>query len=500
MSAEPICSAHVTSRRESSRIANLHIANLHMQLSAASIAALGTAFVAAGSWVPSVWYDEAATITGSTRSWGQLWVMLHNVDAVHAIYYAGMHVWFNLVGYSPFTLRFPSAVAIGVASFFTALIAARMSSNRAALCAAILVVLIPRLTFAGAEGRSYAFTAMLAAIATWLVVSGYLTGRRWMLYGVVMALMIATFLFSVLIFLPHAFFVSKWARSARVRWLVWSIVALLLAAPVGLLSLGQSKQVGWLSSPTSKTVSDVAIAQFGGNSALFAGLLWAAAACGVVVVSRTMDRRTALGVASWALAPTLLLVVISFIRPVYDPRYVTFSAPAMALLAGVAVGSIRARSGMIAALLSAALVSVPTWYEQRAPGAKDNANWQSIAAAVARDRGASSGLRDVAIFGPLPKRNANSSRLVAVAYPRAFYGMGDLTLARTGAESGTLWGTDDELAARLGKLSTADRIISVRATTVDWPVDLQRELERRGFRVDSDVQAGGAVVTKYVRK
>ena len=66
--------------------------------------------------VPSVWYDEAATVSSATRSWTQLWAEVHTVDAVHALYYAGMHLVFDVFGYSPLTLRLPSAIAIGIAT------------------------------------------------------------------------------------------------------------------------------------------------------------------------------------------------------------------------------------------------------------------------------------------------------------------------------------------------------------------------------------------------
>ena len=42
-----------------------------------TIGALAVVATAAFSWVPSIWYDEAATVTSATRSWPQLWAELH---------------------------------------------------------------------------------------------------------------------------------------------------------------------------------------------------------------------------------------------------------------------------------------------------------------------------------------------------------------------------------------------------------------------------------------
>ena len=70
---------------------------------------------AAFSWVPSFWWDEAATISMppigpsvicSNRS--PIW------DAVHGLYYILMHGWFALVGTGEFTARLPGVLALGV--------------------------------------------------------------------------------------------------------------------------------------------------------------------------------------------------------------------------------------------------------------------------------------------------------------------------------------------------------------------------------------------------
>ncbi|MCS6556035.1 hypothetical protein [Curtobacterium flaccumfaciens] len=57
----------------------------------------------------TIWLDDNAIIAASTRSWDALQDLTGRIDLVHAAYYVGMHLWFDLVGYSPFTLRFLSA-------------------------------------------------------------------------------------------------------------------------------------------------------------------------------------------------------------------------------------------------------------------------------------------------------------------------------------------------------------------------------------------------------
>src|ERR1700712_4650891 len=80
-------------------------------LAPSAVGAFGLIFTGIFAWIPSLWYDEAATVSAATRPLSQLFTMLQHVDAVHGLYYLVMHFWFDAVGYSPFTLRLPSTFA-----------------------------------------------------------------------------------------------------------------------------------------------------------------------------------------------------------------------------------------------------------------------------------------------------------------------------------------------------------------------------------------------------
>src|SRR3977135_2936118 len=60
------------------------------------VAVLAIAVSAAGAARPSLGFDEAATISASTRSVSELGRLLHNIDAVHGLYYLAMHGWFTI--------------------------------------------------------------------------------------------------------------------------------------------------------------------------------------------------------------------------------------------------------------------------------------------------------------------------------------------------------------------------------------------------------------------
>jgi mannosyltransferase len=88
---------------------------------------------------------------------------------------------------------------------------------------------------------------------------------------------------------------------------------------------------------------------------------------------------------TWIVAPTALLVGFSaLVRPLYQPHYLAFSTPAVALLIGlgvVVVGQNGRRIGAILALL--AVAAAPNYLAQRGPYAKYGSDYSQIAGVLA---------------------------------------------------------------------------------------------------------------------
>ena len=85
--------------------------------------------------------------------------------------------------------------------------------------------------------------------------------------------------------------------------------------------------------------------------------------------------------AAWILAPTAVLVGWSLVvRPVYQPHYLAFTTPALALLLGlcvVLVGRDRRRIGVILLVIAAA--AVPNYVAQRGLYAKYGSDYTQVA-------------------------------------------------------------------------------------------------------------------------
>ena len=101
------------------------------------IGALTSLVAAVGYWRPSIWTDEAATITSATRSLPELWHMIHNIDAVHGLYYLFMHFWIAVFGSSALSIRLPSLLAVGIAAAGTVVLARRLTNRSVALLAGV---------------------------------------------------------------------------------------------------------------------------------------------------------------------------------------------------------------------------------------------------------------------------------------------------------------------------------------------------------------------------
>src|SRR5690242_10780983 len=75
---------------------------------AAIVGLFATVVSVTGSWIPSLWGDEAASVLSALRPPESLVAMLGYVDAVHGAYYFGLQAWVALFGAEPFAVRFPS--------------------------------------------------------------------------------------------------------------------------------------------------------------------------------------------------------------------------------------------------------------------------------------------------------------------------------------------------------------------------------------------------------
>ena len=194
-----------------------------------------------GSWIPSFWDDEIATISAAGRNPAELVALLQSVDAVHGLYYFLMHAWTSVFGFSEVAMRAPSALAVGLA------------------CAGTVV-----LGRAGTEARQSAFTALLAVALTYLLVRAWKSNRviDWVLYGLCAVLGVWMFMFFVLAVVSHAV-AAILLRRRQLATMAACAAAGAAALPFLLLTMEQKAQVDWIENRSlAQTISTAAVKQY----------------------------------------------------------------------------------------------------------------------------------------------------------------------------------------------------------------------------------------------
>ncbi|WP_371498724.1 glycosyltransferase family 39 protein [Kitasatospora sp. NBC_00374] len=364
------------------------------------------AMLAAGLWrigTPDLWRDELSSWTAATRGLGELFAMLHQVDASIGAYYVVLHFWTELFGASATALRLPSVLAMAGAAAFTALIGRRMfRSSAAGLAAGLLFVAVPGVSRYAQEVRTYAFVVCATAAATWFLLRALERPGfgRWAGYAACTAVGAVFHLVSLSALVGQAALVLLRARRAS-RGLLWqyplaALVAVVPAVPVILLGAQQSgRQLSWLQRPNLDLLRMFWNGLLGPASLFYAFVVLASLA-----FLRRGSRGAAVELLLLAVLPVVAVWLVSQGRTSYFlDRYLLFTVPACAALAGGGVGVLRA------ALRGAA----PVRAADRAPVARGRIPGATAPAAPAAH---------AAHAAPAaPARSAAASALAALALP-----------------------------------------------------------------------------------
>jgi mannosyltransferase len=478
---------------------------------------------ALGSWIPSLWGDEAASLLSAQRPIPSLFSMFGRVDAVHGTFYLLLHFWLDLVGYTPFSIRLPSAIAVGITVAGVVILANRLAGYRTAVVAGIVCMILPRVTYMGEEARSYALSA---ACAVWLTIvlvrlvgRGELRKSRWLLYTILLAVSGYVFLFSLLIIASHA--VAVWSarpdRKVRKAWLLSTVAGVLLTAPVGIWGFIERGQISYLSTSDAVNFKVIAVDQWFGNTN-FAIVAWTiiglsiiAAVVAIVRIRRktgsvenTVLRRQTSGVPSlfavalsWLVLPVVLLLCMNAVSAVYTVRYFSFASPAAALLIGLAIAIPSRRWIAPIAIVLLVATAAPSYLFQRTAYSKNNSDWASDAAVLQVN--ARPG--DAVLFDEAA-RPSRRPRLAKYTYPDAFRGLKDIALKTPYAKSATWMDTTYPLTSVLNKLDSVNRVwvIEYRAPggTMD-SYDLQT-LKSLGFAITKEFPQHASVVLQLDRQ
>ena len=319
--------------------------------------------------VPSIWVDESFTARAMSSSY------LSYVEGYHWVYYSILRPWALVAGTSEWALRFPSVVGAMIACALVVVLGRKLFDRWVGLVAGLFLATNPFLVLWSQQARGYTFVLALSLAATLLLLRALERSARmdWALYGFAFSAVVVWHPVAGLLVAPaHA--VLAYQRRGRLipHALLAAVIVCGLAGPwaaqIAMRSTGDGVAMNWLKFPTSE-VATRALLDVAGATGLGALLsllaLW--------VLLRAGRRDVAAWLGTWALAPFLLALVVSTVRPIFLDRYLLVAAPAFALLAGVAVMGVgqRLRVAMLAAAVLTTAAGLAQWYS------KAEGNWRA---------------------------------------------------------------------------------------------------------------------------
>ncbi|HYG97437.1 MAG TPA: hypothetical protein VD741_10070 [Solirubrobacterales bacterium] len=392
------------------------------RLAALAAGVVATALGLVGAGRPTIWYDEAVTLSLLHRPFGDTWTVLREVDAVHGLYYVVLRVWCWFTGDSIEAIRAFSALGVGVTAGAAVLLVARHQPLRVAVAAGLFAGVAPGLAWTAVDGRSYAWSAAFAVLATMALDAACRrrSRRYWALYAAVCLVACWWHLYLTLLVLAHGIAILLGLPRARKPWLAAAAAAGAGLVPLAVIAWEQRSQVSWLLDIRFNGYRMVLNVLTSGQETdpgsirvvLAIGML-ALGAYGIHHLWREGRRWLPTVVALWAGLPTLAAIGCAFADAGMHPRYVTFAVPAFAIAAAVGGAALPKWTPAVAALAALILVT-PALVAQRAPDAKPGDLRQMAATAEEVDP-------DAVYF------TEAKARSIELAYPERFEGLPDLS-------------------------------------------------------------------------
>jgi mannosyltransferase len=347
---------------------------------------------------PSIWFDEAFSVELARQPLPLLLRLIFGPEPNMELYYLFLHFWLrftSMLGFTPteIVVRLPSAVFAALSVVVVFAFGRRFIHTFAGTLGALLYLANDAQLIYAQQARSYSLQLLLLTLS-WYALLAALTGERslrrwWVAYVLATTLAVYAHLFSMLLILAQICVVAgilllpnAWRLQARERMRagVMSLLSCgLLCIPMLLVSL-QGAKTGWLPVPHLGDIINL-LYGFAGYHKIYALAL--AICCLLCVALFTAayllsDRLRAVMTTSQTLLPAGWMLLCWFAIPLFvsyvvsqgatrlfSARYLVVIVPALCLLMGWLVTSLRWRVVQVALsllLLGLSFTAVPYYY------------------------------------------------------------------------------------------------------------------------------------------
>jgi mannosyltransferase len=336
-----------------------------------ALTALAFAVAAYRLGTKGLWLDEAVSADHARLGLDGLWKVVSGGDPNMGLYYALLHVWVRVFGYSEAAVRSLSLLLGGLAVPVIALLGRRLFGRGAGLAAGLLLALSPFFVQYEQTARSYALLVLLVSLSSYLFVLELEQPSRAHRIGYVLASTLAVYAHYMAVFVLLVQLVTLLAVRRRgaltVEWTVVALAMIVLCMPEVVFALrAGSSPISWLTPPTFGSLVRLPGEEAGSN--LIALLLVVLAAYGLLRGLAARDRFGFGFVALWLLAPPILDFIVSrLVQPLFLDYYLIIVLPAFVLLAAaglVRLPGLPVRVLVLAVLVILAGIKVADWYRQ----------------------------------------------------------------------------------------------------------------------------------------
>ncbi len=380
----------------------------------------------------SLWRDEVDTIRYAFAPLSEMVQNLTRNGFNGPLYLFAMRAWLSLTGINDLAVRYFSLICGALMVALIYVLSRRLFDRRTALLAMWFATIAPVLIWYSGEGKMYTFQPALLLLAIYSLRRAVDVGPRgrraslegdaqlssrssllrtfngwWIVFTIAVSVGYYVHLLTPLFLAVAAVLFAAWWPRARHHWrgalialaictvpyiplAIWQIPTVLAGMNTGHIaysldavlytlvynwSVGLSNQmpagipanVTWLAILCyTGAVSIAVVAGFWFAKPRSAGHRNGHAAQAAAGAASVMG--SVLGMLAWLLLPALIIFLISLRAPVFEPRYVLWSAPALYILAAYGLSCLMPRlplaGGMLAVLISlASLIGLAAQFE-----------------------------------------------------------------------------------------------------------------------------------------
>jgi mannosyltransferase len=335
----------------------------------------------------SVFADESASFRFAHLNWSAFWHLLTDSEANMALYYVFLRFWLRINDAAWFARLF--SVLAGTATVpFLFFLGRKLFSREAAFFSSVLMALNTFHILYSQAARGYTLAVLLVTLSALCFVQaiekfGWRTAGE---YVVTSTAALCAHFFAAFVLLGQViglFFLKSQPKVIKRQVGLMLLVALLGMPLVLFATVHKTQPLFWLDHPSARDVHHLFMYFFG------SGLKYALSLVALGFAATESWRRSSCSaeqhqepnwpfifVALWLVLPIMLTLIISHWKPVFSPRFLMVCLPAVALLVGAGLSSVKrplARYGLAAVLFTSLITALPSYY--RRPGVED---WRSV--------------------------------------------------------------------------------------------------------------------------